>query len=218
MATIALATKYDALNTALFLPSGGSRRLRQRLVDALDVRPGQRVLELGCGTGQVTARLLAAGADVVAVDALPEMLAGARRRARGASLVQGDVVEADVGGGYDRVVLSFVLHSFDAAGRVRLLRRSSHALAPGGRVGVLDWALPSGAARGALWRRFLTALEPSQTVPDLLDGALDTDISAAGLQVVHRQLPAGGRTQILVLAGATIDGPWRSGVTCCGPR
>ena len=37
---MALATAYDAVNAAIFLPSGGSRRLRQALVDALDVRPG----------------------------------------------------------------------------------------------------------------------------------------------------------------------------------
>lgn len=200
MVALALSTKYDALNTALFWPSGGSRRLRQRLVDALDVRAGQRVLELGCGTGQVTARLLAAGANVVAVDALPEMLARAHSRAAGAAFVEGDVLDVDVDGDYDRVVLSFLLHNFDAAGRVRLLRRASIALVPGGRVGVLDWALPSGTARAALWRRVLAALEPSPAVGDLLDGALDTDISAAGLQILHRRPAAGGRARILVLA------------------
>jgi SAM-dependent methyltransferase len=168
-------------------------------VDALEVTAGQRVLDLGCGTGQVTARLLAAGAEVVAVDALPEMLAGARRRASAATLVCGDVNDTDVGGGFDRVVLSFVLHNFDATGRVRLLRRAATALTPGGRIGVLDWALPTGRPRRALWRRFLTALEPSPTVPELLNGDLDSDIAAAGLQILHRRPVAGGRAQLLIL-------------------
>jgi ubiquinone/menaquinone biosynthesis C-methylase UbiE len=200
MAPMTLAAYYDMVNAALFWPFGGSRRLRQRLVDALDVRAGQRVLDLGCGTGQVTARLLAAGASVVAVDALPEMLAGARRRAPGNALVQGDVLEADVGGGYDRVVLSFVLHNFDGDGRVQLLRRAVTALVPGGRVGVLEWALPHGRLRTHLWRRVLAALEPSPTVAELLDGALDTDIAIAGLHVLRHEFAAGGRTRILILA------------------
>jgi ubiquinone/menaquinone biosynthesis C-methylase UbiE len=193
-----LATRYDALNTAIF-PVGGSRRLRQRLVDVLAVRAQQRALELGCGTGQVTARLLAAGAEVVAVDALPEMLAGARRRAPGATFIKGDVLDVDVGGDYDRIVLSFVLHNLDAAGRVRLLRRAAAALAPDGRVGVLEWAVPPGRLRADAWRRLLTRLEPSPTVTDMLDGALHHDITAAGLHVDGHRFAAGGRAQILVL-------------------
>lgn len=198
---MALATTYDALNTALFLPSGGSGRLRQSLVDAIDVRPGHRILELGCGTGQVTARLLAAGATVVAVDAMDAMLIGARRRAPGATFIEGDAFESDVGGDYDRAVLSFVLHNFDSTDRIRLLRRTAAALGPDGRIGVLDWALPDGRVKAALWRRFLHRLEPGPA-GDLLDGALDAESPAAGLRTAHRRPAAGGRAQILVLSRA----------------
>jgi ubiquinone/menaquinone biosynthesis C-methylase UbiE len=197
---MAIAAAYDAVNAVIFLPSGGSGRLRQSLVDALDVRPGHRVLELGCGTGQVTARLLTAGGDVVAVDQLAAMLAGARRRASGATFVVGDAMEADVGGDYDRVVLSFVLHSFESDGRVRLLRRAAATLAADGRIGVLDWALPPGRVREALWRRFLRVLEPAGTAQQLLDGALGADIRAAGLQIDDQRRVAGGRAQILVVS------------------
>jgi ubiquinone/menaquinone biosynthesis C-methylase UbiE len=200
---VQLSTRYDAVNAALFLPTGGSGRLRQELVDALDVGPGQRVLELGCGTGLVTARLLAAGATVVALDGLPGMLEGARRRAPDATYVVGDAIDTDVGGDYDRVVLSFVLHNFDAEGRVRLLRRAATALAPDaadGRVGVLEWARPPGARTGRWWRRFLAALEPSPTVPEILDGALEAEVPAAGLRVLRRRRVAGRRAQVLVLA------------------
>jgi ubiquinone/menaquinone biosynthesis C-methylase UbiE len=195
----ALATRYDVLNTALFLPSGGSRPLRRKLVDVLEVRAGQRAIDLGCGTGQVADHLLAAGADVVAVDVRPEMLAGARRRAPDATFIEGDFLEINLGRGYDRAVLSFVLHNFDAADRAQILRRVAAALGPHGRIGVLDWALPSGRRRAAVWRRVLTLLEPSPNVTDILDGALPADIAAAGLHIDHHQAAASGRTQILVL-------------------
>jgi demethylmenaquinone methyltransferase/2-methoxy-6-polyprenyl-1,4-benzoquinol methylase len=194
-----VATRYDATNAAIFLPSGGSHRLRRELVDALDTHPGQRVLELGCGTGQVTAALTAADTDVVAVDAIADMLSTARRRAPTATFVHGDAFTADIGGDYDRVVLAFVLHNFDPEGRVRLLDRARRALAPDGRVGVLEWAQPHGCTRAALWRRFLTALEPSPTVTQVLDGALDADITAARLTVAYRRPAAGGRTRVMVL-------------------
>lgn len=67
---------YDAVNAAIFFTSGGSGRLRQAFVDALDVHNGQRLIEFGCGTGQVTKPLCDAGADVTAVDQLPAMLVG----------------------------------------------------------------------------------------------------------------------------------------------
>ena len=196
-----VSVPYDAVNAAIFLPSGGSGRLRQSLVDALDVRAGHRVLELGCGTGQVTARLLASGVEVVAIDEIPEMLAAARRRAPGATFVKGDAIEAQVAGPFDRVALSFVLHGFDAQGRLALLRRAAAALGNGGRIGVLDWALPSGDIRGRVWRRFLRALEPSSTTTDeVLNGALEGEISEAGLRIESWSRVAGGRAQILVLS------------------
>ena len=58
---------YDALNAVIWLP-GGSRRLRQEFVAALGPAPGATVLELGCGTGQVTEFLVVSGASVTAVD------------------------------------------------------------------------------------------------------------------------------------------------------
>lgn len=200
---MALAGTYDAINTAIFLPSGGSGWLRQTLVDVLGVSPGHRVLELGCGTGQVTERLVRAGAEVIAVDALQDMLTRARRRAPGATFIEGDVLEAAVEGPFDRVVLSFLLHSFDVVGRASVLRRSAGVLAPGGRVGVLDWSLPSGGLRARAWRQFLKVLEPSPTVEDILSGALKAELPAAGLGIVSEHRVAGGRAQILVAEPVT---------------
>jgi ubiquinone/menaquinone biosynthesis C-methylase UbiE len=219
-----LAAKYDALNTAIFLPAGGSRRVRQRFVADLEVAPGQRILEFGCGTGQVTALLAASGGEVLAIDPLDAMLEGARRRAPGATFIEGDLFDTEIAGEFDRVVLSFVLHNFTTDDRREALLRSARALAPGGRVGVLDWAVPSGRIRGTLWRRFLTRLEPSSTemeaetevtepdlerkylageapnVTDVLDGALTTDIAAAGLRILPRRPVANGRAEILIAA------------------
>lgn len=194
-----IGTKYDLLNAALFLPAGGSNRLRRRFVRALDVRPGHRVLELGCGTGQVTAQILAAGAQVTAVDALPEMLDTARRRAPGATFVEGDLTALDAGEDHDRVVLSFVLHNFDAATRQAVLRRSRQSLRDGGLIGVLDWAPAGEGFAGGVRRRLVTAIEPSPTAGELLDGALAGDVDRASLEVQHRRGVANGRAEILVL-------------------
>jgi ubiquinone/menaquinone biosynthesis C-methylase UbiE len=217
-----LATKYDLFNAALFLPAGGSRRVRRQFVDALDVKRGQRVLELGCGTGQVTELLAASRADVVAIDALPAMMEGARRRVPSATFIEGDILDIALGEHYDRVVLSFLLHNFESADRTEVLRRSGSALAEGGLIGILDWALPTGKRRADLWQRYLTRVEPSKghdevaasdgadgmrrtyiegTAPNVLgvlEGRLDEEIQAAGLRVRERRHVANQRAQILI--------------------
>jgi ubiquinone/menaquinone biosynthesis C-methylase UbiE len=201
--TGAVPRLYDAVNAALFATAGGSGRVRQRLVDTVGVCEGDRVLELGCGTGQVTERLVRAGADVVAVDRLPEMMAGARRRAPQATFIVGDVVDSATGDGFDHAVVSFVLHNFDGPGRARVLRSAAERLREGGTIGVLDWALPAGRRRARLWRRFVVALEPSGTAAQVVDGELEHDIAAAGLRVAERRPVAGGRAQCLILARGT---------------
>ena len=194
-----LARKYDVVNTAIFLSAGGSRRLRRTLVSDLDVQDGHRVLELGCGTGQVTTELVGAGASVVAVDRLPEMLVAARRRAPAATFVQGDVTDVPIDGKFDLVVLAFLLHSFDVSGRRSLLRRSVGSLASGGRIGILDWSSPKDRLRSSLWRRFIARLEPSPTAQEVVEGAIRADLAAESLFVARCRTVAGRRAEIFVV-------------------
>ncbi|MFP5579132.1 MAG: methyltransferase domain-containing protein [Acidimicrobiia bacterium] len=106
------ASSYDRLNSLLFFPTG-SLKVRHRFVESVSIRRGDRVLEVGCGTGQVTQALLAAGADVVAVEQLPAMLLRARRRAPEATFVATDFRTFPAGSDCDLTVLAFVLHNFD---------------------------------------------------------------------------------------------------------
>ena len=76
----------------------------------MQLRPGERVLELGCGPGELTAGLLGRGAQVDAVDVSDDMLRDAMRRAPGASFEQADLVRYVPRRKYDAVLLSFVLH------------------------------------------------------------------------------------------------------------
>ena len=49
------------------------------LLDLLDAKPGERILDMGCGTGQLTAEAARSGAELVGIDSSPEMIASARR-------------------------------------------------------------------------------------------------------------------------------------------
>ena len=54
--------------------------IHERVFARIDPRPGERVLDVGCGLGEMAARAARAGADVTAVDLAPEMIERARRR------------------------------------------------------------------------------------------------------------------------------------------
>ena len=60
---------------AHFVPALG-----QAVLDLLKPQPGERILDLGCGDGALTEKLVAAGASVVGIDSAPDMIAAARQR------------------------------------------------------------------------------------------------------------------------------------------
>jgi demethylmenaquinone methyltransferase/2-methoxy-6-polyprenyl-1,4-benzoquinol methylase len=186
-----LARYYDAMAWTLLLPFGGEDRLRQRSLDALELRPGMRVLELGCGTGAMTRRLLQRGCEVVAVERSPAMLLRARRRASQAALIEGDFLADRLDARFDRVLLSFVLHELDREHRLATLGRAARALRPGGKVGIVDFARPRNPILRALLTSYLRLAEPGTAV-DWLGAELAGELRDAGLAIdTGRPLAAG---------------------------
>ena len=104
--------------------------LGEPVIDLLAARPGERVLDLGCGDGALTEKLVAAGCRVVAVDSSPEQVWAAL--ARGLDARIGDAAALEFDGEFDAVFSNAVLHWVtdpDAA-----LGGIHRALAPGGRL------------------------------------------------------------------------------------
>ncbi len=95
----------------------------------LDPKPGERILDLGCGDGMLTAELAAAGATVVGLDDSAEQVAAARNRGVDARL--GDGQELDFADEFDAIFSNAALHWMpDADAVIAGVRR---ALKPGGR-------------------------------------------------------------------------------------
>jgi len=116
------------------------------LLDRIDIRPGQDVLDVATGTGNAALRAAAAGARVVGLDLTPELFMAARRRAaeQGVTVewVEGDAEElrfADAS--FDHVLSVFGVqfaprHEVAAAELARVCR-------PGGQIGLVNWT-PAG--------------------------------------------------------------------------
>lgn len=159
-----IADAYDALARAVFAPVGGVAELRRTALEHFGVRQGTRVLELGCGSGGVTRLLTERGASVTAVDWSLPMLRKAAKRAPGAEFVRAEVTAFEPASGrFDLVLFCFVLHELDDAGRARAFALSRRALAVGGRLAVVDHAVP---ARGLVARgmcRVVHGFEPASS-------------------------------------------------------
>ncbi|MGH3877481.1 MAG: class I SAM-dependent methyltransferase [Actinophytocola sp.] len=104
-----------------------------------------RILDIGCGTGELALALAARGHSVTGVDLAPSAIARARRKAaeRGlaAEFVAADATElSGYDGGFDTVVDSGLLHCLQPSAQVRYLDVLRRICRPGGRVAVLCFA------------------------------------------------------------------------------
>ena len=112
--------------------------LAESLVEALQPRAGQRVLDLGCGDGFLTQRIGQSGATVVGVDSSPQMIAAAKERGVDARLFNGEALPFH--GEFDAVFSNAVLHwmgDHDAVlqGVYRALKPGGHFVAECGGLG-----------------------------------------------------------------------------------
>ena len=145
---------YDIVVDVFFF--GRRRATFQALIGAAGVQPGQRVLDVGCGTGYF-ARLLAraVGPDglVVGIDPSTEMIAHARRKAGRAGNCQFRVGTAESldfpDDHFEVVVSSLVLHHLPEDLRVPALREMRRVLRPGGTLLVAEAQVPR---HGLGWR------------------------------------------------------------------
>jgi len=131
---------YDPFTRVL-----GIGRVHARLADSAAVRPGHRVLEIGCGTGNLALLVKGRepGADVVGLDPDFAALARARRKSRRRRLaVQWDVgTAADLpypDGSVDRVLSSLMLHHLPEETKPRALAEARRVLQHGGELHLVD--------------------------------------------------------------------------------
>lgn len=176
---------YDLAGTLLF---GGRRRHAYReLVLRSGARPGDRVLDVGCGTGYLTALLAeAVGPDgkAVGVDPSEAMVAQASEVRSGAGtryLVGFAESLALEDGSFDVVTSSLALHHIDEDQRQAAAAEMSRVLRPGGQVLVADFRPPSGRLGQWFVKNVVglgMASNPVDAMAPLLAGAGFTGLSS----------------------------------------
>jgi demethylmenaquinone methyltransferase/2-methoxy-6-polyprenyl-1,4-benzoquinol methylase len=137
----AVARRYDLTNTVLSF--GQDRRWRRRTRDALDLRPGQRVLDVAAGTGVSTAELARSGASAIASDFSLGMLRAGQHRGSRTRLpfVAADALRLPFADGvFDAVTISFGLRN--VVDVPAALREFARVTRPGGLLVICEFSTP----------------------------------------------------------------------------
>ena len=154
-----VAPRYDLIND---LQSFGLHRSwKRRVVRMANVRPGDRALDLCCGTGDIAFLLAAAGAIVTAMDFSNAMLEVARRRAETSrrepgnpAFQRGDAEKLEFpDNAFDLVTVGYGLRNL--ASWERGLREMHRVAKPGGRLLALDFGKPDNGAWRAVYFAYL---------------------------------------------------------------
>jgi len=155
----AVARRYDRTNT--FMSFGQDRRWRRRTRQTLELRPGERVLDLAAGTAVSTVELAQTGAYAVGCDfSLGMLQAGrSRRDRRNVPLVAGDALHLPFGDAtFDAATISFGLRNVADVGQA--LRELARVVRPGGRLVVCEFSRPTFAPFRRLYLNYLMRALP----------------------------------------------------------
>lgn len=126
-------------------PFAGYTELHDQIFDIVHAREGVTALDLGCGTGKLTARLLEAGHPVTGVDFSENMLAAARKNAPGAAFVQAELKEVPeklTGQTFDCILAAYALHHLPDGDKYALLTALKTLLNPEGVIILGDVSFP----------------------------------------------------------------------------
>jgi ubiquinone/menaquinone biosynthesis C-methylase UbiE len=180
-------------------------RFKELLLQQAAPASGQRILDLGCGTGTLAIQVKQREprAEVVGLDADAEMLSQARRKAEEAGveleLTEGFSTELPYeDGSFDRVLSTLFFHHLDPEPKRQTAREIARVLRKGGELHVADWGRPSDPAMAAAFFLGIRLLDGFENTAENYRGELPAIFEGAGLE--HAEETGRLRTALGTLA------------------
>jgi len=189
------AAVYDLVMPIATL--GGHRRLSSAVADALQPQPGERILDIGCGTGTLTweiARRMHDQGDVVGIDAAHTMIRVARSK-RASTLCRYELALAEdlpfADGYFDAVTSCLFFHHIDLDLKRKTLNGVLRVLRPGGRVVIADMGPPYSLRGSALsYGAWILFRQPE--IRENILGLLPPAMTECGLENVQEESRSSG--------------------------
>jgi len=176
-----IAPRYDRMNR--LMTGGLDQSWRHTALDSIGVGAGDRVLDLACGTGDLSELARARGAFVLGVDFALEMLRGARNRDIDAAFIQADGASYPLRDGWaTALTCGFALRNFVALPKI--FAEAARVLEPGGRMALLEVDRPKNSLVAAGHSFYFDRVVP------VLGGILSDKAAYAYLPKSTAYLPA----------------------------
>lgn len=194
--------RYDWLVRALTL--GGERKFRRRTLDLAELRSGETVLDVGCGTGTLlieAARRVGPAGSVHGIEMSAEMVAHARRKAK-AQAVTLNVLEGSADrlpfpdASFDVVFCTMVLHHLPPAMQVAAIGEMRRVLRSEGRIVIVDLERPKTIAAALSLVTLFHKIGSHATAPDWQH--VELLLNQQGVRCVGRHTIWGGAVSITV--------------------
>ncbi len=185
----ALTPLYDSVLRWIF----HDEEFKRSLIALADIQPGQRVLDLGCGTGTLMLLIKQAQpyATVTGADGDADVLTIAHTKAvtDGVGLTFGQALASHLpypGGTFDRIVSSLVFHHLPSAIKRAALREAHRVLCVGGELHILDF----GAPHTVMGKLLAPVVRHAEQAKDNVDGLIPVMVHEAGfvdVTVLHQK-------------------------------
>lgn len=183
---------YDAVTFPI-------RKLRREVADAIDLKPGARVIDIATGTGEQAFALAERAGEVVGIDLSEAMLRIARRKNRFGNVIlqQADATNLPFDEkSFDASCVSFALHEMPTSIRERVIREMARVTRPGGSVTIVDYALPEGRVARSFVYHFVKLYERDHYA-NFVRSDWEHLLRSAGLEILEERPTLHGLAKVL---------------------
>ncbi len=176
---------------------GYGEAFRKQIVDEASLKPGETVLDCGCGTGTlavIAKRQVGTEGTVKGIDLSPDQLAIAREKAEKENLdiefLEGSVDELPFpDASFDAIFSTLMIHHLPATVKQGAFREMRRVLKPGGRIVIVDFGPPKHVWGWVVFAPFVLMFLLVKSTRDNLFNRLPEMMSAAGLRIMdHRTI------------------------------